>query len=231
MTTVLTYPANILPDSLDWRIKYNTQVFSSPFDNTTQTAESPGARWNCRMNFSNLQPAELRELAGFMASLRGMSGRFTLFDLSLPYPQLATGINSINGGNAFPMPVTILSTRTRLFFPYGASGSNTDVMDDLTTALKVGDYLEMTPTVDGTFVNSGPELKMIIGMGTGADTATNWVDIEPPFRIAPNIVTPEEVTFDNCKTRFMLDSDDQAGWSTTGTIYLSNFTISCSEVF
>ena len=208
MAEVLTYPDNIVPDSIDWRIMYNTQVFTSPFGNTTQTAEIPGARWQARMNYSNLQQTELRELAAFFIQLRGMSGRFKLYDLGLPYPQQANGVAASIGATT-----VVSATRSSVTLTAGRAA-----------LLTVGDYLEVTPLPSGNnYVNSGPELKMVTGIN--GDT----VNIEPPFRIIPS--DTETVTFDKCQTRFMLDSDDQAGWSTAGSIYLSNFSVSCVEIF
>ena len=62
---VLQYPTGVVPDSIDWRIVYATQVFTSAFNRTTQTAEIPGARWSARLNYSNLQRDQLRELSSF----------------------------------------------------------------------------------------------------------------------------------------------------------------------
>ena len=204
MTTVLTYPDDIVPDSIDWRIQYTTQVFLSPFGSATQTAEVPGARWSARLNYSNLQTSELRRLSAFFIQCRGMAGRFTLYDLTLAAPQL---------GEKDPEQVTAGTSPTK------AKISISDPAD-----LTVGDYLECSPTPNGlTFVNSGPELKMI------TEIDGNVITVEPPFRVTPTV--GDAVIFNKAKTRFMLDTDDQVGWSSSGSIYLSNFTISCMEIF
>lgn len=201
MTIVFTYPDTVIPDTIDWRINFSTQVFVSPFDKTTQTAEIPGARWSARLNYSNLQQDELRVLSAFFIQLRGMSGRFTLYDLSLATPQSGTKSTT----------TVVVSTKTVV-----------EVAD--ATGLTVGDYLEITPTPDGlTFVNSGPELKMITDI-SGSD-----LTVEPPFRVTPS--ASDVVSFDKAKTIFMLDTDDQTGWNVSGALFLSNFTISCMEIY
>ncbi len=205
MTTILTYPDNIVPDSIDWRISFITQAFVSPFGAATQTAEVPGARWAAKMNFSNLQQEELRQLSSFFIRLRGMSGRFTLYDMSLPTPQSGTKDETA------VVSTTLSPTKTRIELASVAG-------------LTEGDYLECTPTPDSVaYVNSYKELKMI------TEINNNIVSVEPPFRVTPS--TGDVVSFNKASCTMMLDTDNQVGWSSSGTIYLSNFTVSCMEAF
>lgn len=134
--TIYTYPDTIVPDSIDWGITYNTQIFTSPFNRATQTAELPGAGWTARMSYSNLQQSELRQLSAFFIQLRGRAGRFNLYDFSLPTPQSGAKVDSVVGASSPP-------TATRL------------VID--ATGLTIGDYIEVTPT-NSTI----PEVKMIV---------------------------------------------------------------------
>jgi len=204
MSTILTFPDHIVPDSIDWRLVYVTQAYVSPFGSTTQTAEVPGAKWAARLTYNNLQVDEQRELSAFLLSLRGMSGRFTLYDFSLPTPQL---------GTTLPGTYALESVTDR-----------TRVEVDDASGLTVGDYIEVTPTPGGLgYANSYKELKMI----TNIDG--DFLDIEPPFRVLPSATDP--VVFDKAKCVMMLDTDDQGGWSASTSIYLSNMTISCMEAF
>lgn len=205
MAAILTFPETLVPESIDFRLMYVSQAYASPFGSTTQTSEVPGARWNARLNYSNLQVDEQRQLASFLAQLRGMSGRFTMFDFSLPEPQAGSKVaGSVIATNLSP-------TRTRIEL-------------NSVTGLTVGDYIEVTPTPDGlAYANSYKELKMITGI------TNNVVDVEPPFRVTPAVGDP--VVFDKASTVFMLDTDDQAGWSASTSIALSNMTISCMEAF
>lgn len=216
MTTLLDYPVDVdvIPDTSDWRVSFMSQSFSSPFNNTTQTSELPGARWSATMSYSNLQKTELRKLSTFFIKLRGMAGRFRLHDMSLEFPQSQTALGTI--GTTTVSTATIAATATKI----GLAGAF-DVTD-----LTEGDYLECTPTPSGAaYVNSGPELKMI----TSIDVPNNAVTVEPPFRVVPS--SADVVSFDKSSCIMMLTTDDQAGWSTSGSIYLSTFSIQCIEVF
>ena len=103
------------------------------------------------------------------------------------------------------------------------SASLTPISLATVVGLTVGDYLECTPTAGSSFLNSGPELKMIV------DITGDVVTVEPPFRVTP--ASGNAVTFDKASCRFMLDTNDQVGWSASGSIYLSNFRVSCMEAF
>ena len=200
--TILTYPDNIIPDSIDWRIQYNTQVFTSPFNRVTQTAELPGARWVARMSYSNLQQDELRQLSSFFIQLRGRAGRFTLYDMSLPTPQNGTTANA-TVASATRTTVTLTENRSADITP--------------------GDYITVSPGKGASAPVAGDnvELKMVTAVSGAVLT------VEPPFRVVP--ASPDVVVLDKAFSNMMLDSDDQVGWSSTGSIYLSNFTVSCME--
>jgi hypothetical protein len=143
--TIYTYPDTILPDSIDWGITYNTQVFTSPFNRVTQTAEIPGARWSIRMSYSNLEVSELRQLSAFFIQLRGRAGRFSVYDMSLPTPQLGTKAST-----------TIKAATT----PTNTLIELTDV-----GGLTIGDYMAIVPT--GSTVS---EVKMITDITADACT-------------------------------------------------------------
>lgn len=195
---IFTYPDTIIPDSIEFGVVYNTQVFTSPFNRVTQTAEIPGARWTARLSYSNLQPLELRQLSAFFIQLRGRAGRFTLYDLSLPTPQL---------GSKAPTTVKAATTPTNILVELTNS-----------SGLTPGDYLVITPL--GSTV---PEVKMI------TDITADAVTVEPPFRVTPTV--GDTISFDKASCNFMLDSDNQVGWSSSGKIFLSNFSVSAIEAF
>lgn len=73
---VKDFPTGLVADAEEWRVTYNTQSFESDLNGAIQTAELPGARWSVQMTFSNRQGISARALQGFLASLRGRSGRF-----------------------------------------------------------------------------------------------------------------------------------------------------------
>ena len=72
---VLTFPS-ITPDTIDFGIRYNTQVSTTTLSGIVQTVELPGARWLGSMTFRDLTPEDSAALKGFLMRLRGSSGRF-----------------------------------------------------------------------------------------------------------------------------------------------------------
>lgn len=213
MATILDFP-NIVPESIDFRLMYVSQAYVSPFGGTTQTSEVPGARWAAKLNFTNLQPAEQRELSAFLISLRGMAGRFTMYDFSLPNPQAVIDGSVGSISNTSVDNTSFTPTATQFEVSTGAA-----------TNLRVGDYVSLVPNPVGgqTYPNSYRELKMITAK------AGDRLTVEPPFRVVPT--GGEAVAVNQAKGIFMLDTDDQGGWSASTSIALSNITISCIEAF
>ena len=194
---ILTYPSSIVPQTIDWSVQYITQVYTSPFGGVTQTAEVPGARWAAKMSYSNLTQDELRQLSSFFIQLRGMSGRFYLYDFSLPAPQQGT----IGAGRT----ISSVTDKTTITLN-NASG------------LTLGDYIEVTPST-----SSYKELKMVTNING------NTISVEPAFRVTPS--GGEDVVFEQASCIMRLTSDNQTGWTSSGSIYLSNFTVECVEAF
>lgn len=82
---ILTFP-NILPESLEFGIRYNTQVSTSSLNGVNQRVEMPGARWFGSMSFTDMTVAESAALKSFMLELRGSAGAFFFGDLSHTAP-------------------------------------------------------------------------------------------------------------------------------------------------
>ena len=132
---ILTFP-NITPESFDFGIRYNTQISTTSLSGITQTVELPGARWNGRMSFRDLSPADSAELKAFLLELRGAAGRFYMGGISHTSPfNTVTGSFNIETGSG---------VRTIDVTP--GSGS-----------FSVGDYIQIGTDADR-------ELKMIIGV-------------------------------------------------------------------
>lgn len=147
----LTFP-NITPDTLEFGIRYNTQVSTTSLSGITQTVELPGARWFGRMTFRDLTPTDSAALKAFLLELRGSSGRFYFGDLSNtdPFDTSLSGTFSIETG----------STPRILNVTPGAG------------AFSVGDYIQI-----GTGANQ--ELKMVIAE-TGS--SPQQLTVEPLVR-------------------------------------------------
>ena len=197
---ILTFP-NIQPESFEWGISYISQVSSSPLTGYVQTLEIPGARWKARLSYSDLTPAEGRELMAFLTRLRGMSGRFYLSDLSLEN----------NQGD---------STATKVVA--AGSGGSTLILDsDVTPNLVPGDYVRIGSDVDR-------EVKMIV-QRTGAATYTIAPNIRMAAPVGENVFMHGSAQKAECV--MMLTSDEQASWPTTTKARLSSIDIECVEVY
>ncbi|HEX6827843.1 MAG TPA: hypothetical protein VF104_02560, partial [Burkholderiales bacterium] len=71
----LTWPAEFIPAAVSWRLKPNTQSFSSPLSGHTQTAELPGSRWIAEISMPVMQKPRWRAWSVFITRLRGPAGR------------------------------------------------------------------------------------------------------------------------------------------------------------
>lgn len=95
--TVLTFPTIRRPSEASERLIGLTQTHESPFDGTMQTLELPGARWEFTVTWQTLSPDDRRELAAFLARLRGRAGRFTYGPFWSPRRATGGGTPVING--------------------------------------------------------------------------------------------------------------------------------------
>lgn len=197
---VLTFPS-ITPDTLDFGIKYNTQVSTTSLSGITQTVELPGARWGGSMHFRDLNPADSAALKGFLLRLRGSSGRFYYGDLSHPEP-----FNTITGE-----PLAIGgSSSARVLFVSPTNGGSGGVFS-------VGDYVQVGN-------DETRELKMVVGV-TG--TTTQQLTIEPLMRRTD--YTSLNLYYTNPKGVFLLDADDHAKWSVRSKALLSDISFGFVE--
>lgn len=134
----LNFPS-ITPSAISFGIRYNTQINTSPLSGSIQTIEIPGARWVAEVSFDDMEPAEGRVMAAFLAQLRGVSGRFLLKDFSHTQPR---------GTNLAAGAVTIdVTTQTPLVTGTVTSGGANTLEDTTKTfvtsgVISIGDYVE-----------------------------------------------------------------------------------------
>jgi hypothetical protein len=185
--TVLSMPA-IAAQELVWALQSNTQTFSSPISQITQTAEMAGARWTARLTFKNKSASDHRAWLAFGAQLRGASGRCYLSP-AFAYPRVGAGGGSpvVNGGS---------QTGNTLVIKNAAHS--------ITGWLKAGDFFSFA---SGT----GYELKICTSDastdGSGAVTLT----FEPPIRVSPSDSAAIEITSPQAVMR--LADDSQVSWT------------------
>jgi len=148
---ILSFPS-ITPDTLEFGIKYNTQISTTSLTGAVTTIEIPGARWKGSMSFKDLTLEESADLKAFLLELRGMSGRFYFGDLSHTDP-----FDTITGE-----PIDIEGTSTpRLIDVTPSSG-----------AFQKGDYVQISN-------DTSRELKLVVGV-SGSSPQT--LQIEPLVR-------------------------------------------------
>jgi len=149
---VLTFP-NITPDTFEFGIRYNTQVSTTTLSGITQTVELPGARWAGTMSFRDLSPSDSAELKAFLLELRGISGRFSLGDLTHTSP---------------------FNTVTGTFNVEGTSSVRIIDVTPSTGSFSVGDYIQIGDNND-----DNRELKMVVSQ---SGSSPQSLVIEPLMR-------------------------------------------------
>lgn len=194
---VLTFPTLSLatPPAFEFGLVSNTQKFESPLNRTTQTLELPGARWFASFTYDNLRETDLRVLTAFLTQLRGMGGRFYLWDMSRPKPRgVATGAPVVNGASQT-----------------GSSLATSGWTANVTGILKAGDY-----------VGFNGELRMVVADANSDGTGLATLSLDAPMRASPANGAAITTTKPTCK---MMLTDDTARWNVVpgvvGTVSIS----------
>lgn len=198
--TILTFPG-IIANKMEWSLRSNTQTFSSPLSRTVQTLELPGSHWIATLRFNRLIEDEQRLLMAFLVRLRGESGRFYLYDHSLPSPRgIGTGTPLVDGAS---QTGSTINTK-------GWTVSQTNIM-------KAGDWMEFNG-----------ELKMVVEDVNSDAGGLAAITFEPPFRSSP--ADNATITVNQAPAIMRLKDDGQTRWSQRpGT--LGSFTITAIESF
>lgn len=207
------FPA-ILPTSIQFGLRSNTQVFSSPFSSSVQTVRMPGAAWYGTANFDDLEEAEARELIAFLMEMDGMQGRFYFGDLSKMTPRgTATGVARVNAATSS-----------------GNSLAVDGLSANLTNAFLPGDYIAFETT-------QGRELHMVTqAVGTNSSGQAT-LTISPSIRTSP--VNDAVVTIGSSITGGIGNTDlscvmrlqaDQSAWSVQAPV-VSSIRVAFVEAF
>ena len=150
------YTSVASPTEINWSLVTNTRVFESPFTRTSQVLEMPGARWKATMRWGLLTKIECLTLRAFIASLRGRSIAFILYDYSHPTPR----------GAYAGTPLVCGASQT-------GNTLDTDGWTTTSGTMLMGDYFS---------VNS--ELKIVTKNSTYANGVVT-LTFEPPLRNSP----------------------------------------------
>jgi len=71
--TTFAWPSVKNPQSALWELRSNTQIFTSPLSQQSQTVELAGAKWYCSVAWNNLSRAEVAPIQALFYKLRGMA--------------------------------------------------------------------------------------------------------------------------------------------------------------
>lgn len=199
----LTYPAlSMSPSSFMMQLKANTVTFRSPLNGAVQTGELPGAMWLGEIRYDSLSEADRRTLHAWLSQLRGMAGRFYLWDMAHPKPRgVATGTPLVNGGSQT-----------------GATLVTDGWTASVTNILLPGDYF----SVNG-------ELKRVVSATNSNGTGQATITFEPPLRASPSdnaALTLVQPTF-----TAMLADDDQDQYLVTPGLRSQGHVIKFREAF
>ena len=162
----------------------NTQIFTSPLDNTVQTLELTGARWRVRYDLPQMNRAQAAVWTGFLSELLGSSGRFFGFDPDATTPR--------GTGNGTPLVQGGSQTGKSLV---------TDGWANNETVLLIGDYF----TVNG-------EYKMVTADVTSSGSGVATINFVPSLRASP--ANNAALTINNPTAAMMLVDDEEAFWDT-----------------
>ncbi len=199
---ILTFP-NVIAQKISWGLSANTRVFESPLNRSTQTVEAPGARWFATLNFNTLNDSDATTMRVFLTQLRGMSGRFYLYDHSRQTPL----------GNPSGSPTVSGALQT------GNSLVTAGWPASTTGLLLPGDYIG---------INNGQELKLVTQQVDSDASGNATIIFEPPIRNSPGDGTAIVYNKPTCIMR--LSSDDASIWSVTPS-GLHSLSVSCVEAF
>lgn len=204
VTTIHEFPS-IIPDSTEWGLVTNTQIFTSPLSGDTQTVALPGARWVASLVFENMTPSVAREFMAFLLKLKGPAGRFRLHDHSNPTPR---GVAATTG--TYPLVEGVNQFGNQIYTKGWVSETGGQLLP--------GDYFQV-----------GEELKMVTSSFYSNSSGKGSIEFEPPLRQTPIDSSNIILTEPTCVMR--LSDDEQITWLNAESILLSGITISCTEVF
>lgn len=183
--TVLTFPAIRRPSEASERLIGLTQTHESPFDGTMQTLEMPGARWEFTITWQTLSSDDRREMAAFLARLRGRAGRFTYGPFWSPRRATGGGTPVINGAG---QSGEVLSTT--------GWAANAQVM-------RAGDWLSYVDTAGRR------RLHQVVADATANASGVAALTISPPIRRAGADLAAVEIAAPI--GTFMLPQDEAPG--------------------
>jgi len=205
----LTMPSSPNFRAVQFGLRTNTQVFTSPLNGVTQTLELPGALWFATYTLPIMTPNVAAEWQAFLVNLMGASGRFFGFD---PLRKTPRGAYS----SSLDTPLVA-----------GASQTGTSLTTDGwrlsgTGLLLPGDYFEVT-------AGGKKELHMITSQVDSDASGVATLNFKPPLRQSPADNTAIVLT--NPQVEMRLVDDSQTLWDAIAGDFVRGFSFSAIEAF
>ncbi|MEN6375554.1 MAG: hypothetical protein ABFD75_12370 [Smithella sp.] len=186
----------------NFSLQPNTQSFESPLNKTVQTYELPGAKWLFTATWQNLNQADARIFKAWLASLRGMAGRFYANDLAHKTPSgCISGTLSVNA----------------------AAAAGASAISALSSLISTSNIL-----LPGDYFQVGTELKIVTAAASTNGSGVAAISFEPPLRTA--LTGTESITYNTPLAIFRLNDDKQDNFNFDPERRPS-ITLSSTEVF
>jgi hypothetical protein len=148
----------VMPSEIELQPLSNTAINESPVNRSTETLELSGARLEGYISWDNLNDEQEKQLQGWLASLRGAAGRFTM-----PHYRYLKPAGAVTGN-------PIVSANNQ----YGGSIAIKQLAPNI-TGFKIGDWVS---------INS--ELKIVTETCISNGMGQAQLIFEPPLRKVVN---------------------------------------------
>lgn len=215
----LTWPASIVPASVTWRLRANTQSYTSPLSGATQTAELPGARWLADMTLPALDRVRWRAWSAFAARLRGQAGRVYVgphqyrgpnSDTWAANPSALTADSTAVTADDSTVTVDEFTSATVLGTPvvHGAGQTGAALVTSGWTpqvnVMRAGDYLSYD-------AGAGRQMHIVVSDVVRSDDAGRaTITVEAPIRTSPAAGAAVEISVPTCVMGLASDDDGAA---------------------
>lgn len=192
---------NLIPVTSEFQLIRKERAFESEFTGEAQVLSDPVSYWRVELSFQNVPNKAAKKLIGTLASLRGATGQFKLFDWS---NSVASGV-----GGAYVVDYFEQSLPGLIAIRHVPDG---ELVAD------IGDMVE----ING-------ELKLVLNEVRGGIDGIAWVEIEPWVRVP--VSGGEAVNFDQPTGVFRLTPNFTIPRLTSKKLIHAEIDIEAVEVF
>lgn len=195
----LSFPSHTGRRQVVWRQKVAAQVARSPFTHQRQVQVWPAAWWECDVTLPELQRDDAETWLGWLMSLKGPAGTFTMGD-----PLGATARGALGG-----TPLVKGGSQTGGLLAIDGASNN------VTGWAKAGDWMQLGS-------GSSARLHKILADANSDGSGNVTLDIWPNLRASPADNDP--VTMASCVGVFSLPDDYVPTWTlAAGRVFTVSF--------